>query len=59
MKIRTDWDYLNPVYPWRAWDDSTHDGAEDAGPRARIMGAGPTERAAIEDLKDKLRECGE
>jgi hypothetical protein len=68
MKIVTHYDY--PPIPdrsmdWSAIDDDTYDGAEDAGPLAHMIGRGPTEEAAIQDLKnllaehDMCSECGE
>jgi hypothetical protein len=56
MKIRTEYDprALLTHWEWTAWDESTYDGAEDAGPSARAIGCGPTEAEAIADLMEQL-----
>jgi hypothetical protein len=54
MNIVATW---NDTYrQWWAIDEDTYDGAEDAGPRARCVGVGPTADAAIADLKRKLAD---
>jgi hypothetical protein len=59
MKIVTSHDY--PPIPdrsmdWSAIDEDTYDGAPDSGPLAHLIGRGPTEEAAIEDLRALLAE---
>ena len=56
MKIRTEHDprAIMPHWEWTAWDESTYDGADDAGPKARAIGTGPTEAEAIADLMEQL-----
>jgi len=60
MKIRTE--HVYPPIPsrtsdWCAYDEDSYDGAEDAGPQ--LVGWGPTEEIALEDLRDQImeREC--
>jgi len=57
MKIRTEYD-PKPVptsqFDWSAWDEDSYDGAPDAGPRARLVGYGPTQDAAIADLLEQM-----
>lgn len=50
----------NPL-GWDAIDADTYDGAPDSGPRARCIGMGKTEQAAIDDLMEQLAEvrCAE
>lgn len=38
---------------WYAVDDDTYDGAPDAGFKARIVGQGKTEEAAIQNLLEQ------
>ena len=59
MKIVTE--YYTPPIPlrtmdWSAWDEDTYDGADDAGPRARLIGYGATEAEAIADLIAQIEE---
>lgn len=59
MKITTSYDY--PPIPdrsmdWSAIDSDTYDGAPDAGPITHMIGHGPTEEAAIQDLKNVIAE---
>ena len=59
MKIKTSFDYPpipNRNFDWSAWDEDTYDGAEDSHPSARVIGRGPTESAAINDLLEQLEE---
>jgi len=56
MKIRTE--YVYPPIPgrsmdWSAVDDDTYDGAPDSN---CPIGRGPTEEAAIADLREQLLE---
>jgi len=44
---------------WSAVDDNRYDGAEDSRPPANIVGWGPSEDAAIEDLLDQLADWDE
>ena len=59
MRIKTHYD-PPPVplrqFDWHAIDDDTYDGAEDAGPLARVIGYGRTEQDAIDDLMEQLAE---
>jgi hypothetical protein len=62
MKITTSHD--RPPIPtrdadWSAVDSDTYDGAEDSHPSCQIIGRGPTERDAINDLVEKLIEDAE
>jgi hypothetical protein len=41
-------------FDWQAVFADTYDGAEDAGREFRMIGTGPTEKAAIDDLISKL-----
>lgn len=57
MNIQTSHD--RPPIPttaadWSAWDADAYDGAPDSGRLAHIVGRGPTERAAINDLVEQL-----
>ena len=53
MNIRTEM-YMAPWgQEWTAIDDDTYDGAEDSH---SPMGWGRTEKQAIDDLKDRIRE---
>lgn len=59
MKIVTSYDF--PPIPdrsmdWSAVDEDTYDGAPDSGPLAHMIGRGPTEEAAIQDLKNVMAE---
>jgi hypothetical protein len=52
VKIRTQQHYRDQ---WTAIDESTYDGAPDAG-AARTMGLGNTEETAIEDLLRQMED---
>jgi len=59
MKIRTNSDFPpipTRAFDWSAVDDDTYDGAPGAGRRARLIGTGPTEEAAIADLLEQVEE---
>ena len=53
MKIRTE--YVYPPIPYRGWDWSAVDDDTYDGERSPI-GYGPTEAAAIADLKEQIED---
>jgi hypothetical protein len=59
MNIRTEF-WAKPIpttsLDWSAIDYDTYDGAPDSGPRARLIGYGPTEEDAIADLHNQIAD---